>query len=381
MLKQLMIATTLAIASFAAVADEEPQKESVVVRDFGADRFAAGSSVRIDAPVSGDLLAAGGEVEVRAPIGGDAVLAGGRLRLDSSVAQGVYAAGGQLTVNGTIGRNARIAGGQVEFASGSQIAGNATVGGGDVKLRGTVKGYAQIAGGRVLLDGTVDGDVIASGGELELGPNARIGGKLRYGSRNAIKQDPAARIAGGVEQMKMPRGTQRDGHGERRFGGRGSWLWTIGLIVLALTLVGALPAVSRGVAETARTQPWLNVLIGFVLLVCVPVAALILLITIIGIPLALLLICLYLVLLLGGYVASCIALGEWALQRFRPAASGAMPWRLGAAALAVLVVALLARIPFLGGLVSLFALLLGVGAVVYSLVRRRPGAASPPAAA
>ena len=52
-----------------------------------------------------------------------------------------------------------------------------------------------------------------------------------------------------------------------------------------------------------------------------------------------------------------------------------MGWRVGAAVLAMLALALLGRIPFLGGLVIFAALLAGIGAIMISL-RPRAAAAS-----
>ena len=96
------------------------------------------------------------------------------------------------------------------------------------------------------MDPSVTQGVYAAGGQLTvngtIGRNARVvGGQIEFAS--------GSRMAGGGEQMEMPRGIKHDGQGERRLGDRGSWRWTIGLIVLALTLVGALPALSRDVAE------------------------------------------------------------------------------------------------------------------------------------
>lgn len=43
-----------------AVADDRDKRFE---HDFGADRFAADGSLRIDAPVAGDLIAAGGNLD------------------------------------------------------------------------------------------------------------------------------------------------------------------------------------------------------------------------------------------------------------------------------------------------------------------------------
>jgi hypothetical protein len=242
-----------------------------------------------------------------------------------------------------------------------------------VELEGTVKGYVHAAGGRVFIDGTVDGDVEARSQSVELGPNARINGKLRYASRREPARDAAAQVAGGVEAMPLMGRSPTPG--ERRAVARtGRWLWTAGLVLTAIALVAALPGFTTRVAATLRTRAGTSLLMGFVALVCIPAGAIVLLVTVIGIPLALIAVLLYLVLLLVGYTMTGVALGDWVLARWRAADAARVGWRVLAAAAAVLLIALLGRVPWIGGLVSFVALIAGLGAIVMQM-RRAPAAA------
>ncbi len=346
-------------------------------RSFGSDTFVFGGSVRIDKPVPGDLIAAGGNVDVDAPVAGDAVLAGGNLRITATVGQDVYAAGGRLILDAPIGRNLRVAGGQVEVGTMATVAGNVTVGGGRVTLRGPVKGSVQVGGGRVLIDAPVQGDVNSAAGHLTLGPNARLAGKLRYRSGDELERDPAAQVAGAIEALPLPgRAASSAAARERGLGAHARrvgpwWLWTAGLMALAALLVGTLPVSSQRVADVLRTRFGWSLLWGFIALVCIPVAVLILLISIVGIPLALLALLLYAALLLLGYVASGVALGQWALVRIKADAAGRRGWRIGSAMVAVLVLALLGSVPFVGGFVALLAVLAGIGATLLLFAPRR----------
>jgi cytoskeletal protein CcmA (bactofilin family) len=371
-LLSLFMAATAALA-----ADDKPAVE----RDIGGDHFVFGGSVRIDKPVSGDLVAAGGNVDIDAPVAGDAVVAGGNVRLNSTVGQDVYIGGGRIVIDGSVGHNLRVGGGQIDIGPKASVAGNVSIGGGQLTLRGAVKGSMQVGGGRVLIDGPVQGDVVSTAGQLELGPNARIGGSLRYRSRDDLQRDPAAQVTGAVERLALPgvgRGASAPmGHddddrgrhmGYGGYGIGGGWLlWTLGLVALGVLLVLALPETSRRVALSWRQRFGWSLLLGFITLVCVPVATLILLVTIVGIPLALLLLLLYLALLLVAYVSSGVALGEWLLGRFKPAATQQKGWRLASAALAVLALALLSSVPYLGGVVSFAAVLVGIGAIALQL--------------
>ena len=372
----LVLATVSATAVLAAPKVPAPARVERVERDFGNDRFAAGSSLQIDKPVAGDLMAAGGSVDVMTTVEGDAVLSGGTVSVSKRIGQNFYGAAGKLFVNDVVGRNARVAGGQVTFSQVSEVVGNVSAAGGEVTMNGKVKGHVIVAGGHVLIDAMIGGDVEATGGQVELGPNARIGGKLRYASREPLKRDPAAQVAGALETFAPPGGWPVPENVEHRMGRTGGWVWTIGLLVVAAVLVALLPNFYSGVARTLRAHAGKSLLVGFITLICVPVAALLFLITIIGVPLGLLTVLAYLLLLVIGYVSTGISIGDWALQRARSDAPQSTTWRIGSAILGVLIVSLLARMPWLGGWVVLVALLVGLGALALQIWQFRASKAS-----
>jgi len=370
MSKWLQVAAVAVLLSSSVNAQVADATKSPVERDLGGDYFAAGCPVEVDKPVPGDVFLTGCSIDVDGAVGGDALVAGGRVRVGAPVSQSLYAAGGQLIVNTNIGRNARIAGGRVALGSKSQVAGNIVVAGGNVRIEGAVKGYVRVAGGYVLINGSIDGDVVATAGTVELGPNARIGGQLRYASREEIKRDDAAQVQGGVQRMQVEGGWPVSDQAERSVGRRGGWVWSIGLMVIAAAMVGTFPGFYARLAETLRVRGWMSLLMGFVALVCIPVAALILMFTLIGVPLALLVIALYFALLLVGYVSTGIGLGAWALARLKADRAEAQWWRIGAAVLGVFAISLLGRLPYVGWLVVFAGLLIGLGAVLLQVRTR-----------
>jgi cytoskeletal protein CcmA (bactofilin family) len=362
----------LLLVSAVARAADAPRPEAVD-REAGGDRFSAGSTVRVSAPVAADLLVAGGDVEVDTRVGGDVLAVGGNVRIRGDVDSGIFAAGGDLRVNAHVKRSVRIAGGQVEIGPKAELGSNLSIAGGQVRVEGPVFGYVQAAGGSIVLDGPVGGDVWVRGGRISLGPNARIGGRLQYASGAELQQDPAAIIKGGVEKLDVPARRARTHQEDERAGGYIGWIWMSGLMVLAVVMVSVAPAFTARVSSALRQRPWFALLMGFVVLICVPVAAVILLVTIIGLPLGLLALFAYPVLLLLGYVLTPIGISDWVMQRFAPDRMQSLVWRAGAAAAAVVLIALLARLPAIGGVLAFLALLFGLGALI--LQWRRPAVA------
>ena len=273
-----------------------------------------GGDVGITERVEGSLHVLAGQVRVDAPVQGDASLAGGSITVNGAVRDNLRAAGGQVTINGPVGGNA---------------------------------------------------SVVA--GTLVLGPLARIAGKLSFRG-GELKQDPAAQVVGTVEQHAERTWARHERGPFSRY--THGWFWTIGLLVLAGLLAAALPGPSQRMAHELRERPWVTTLVGLVALTTIPVATVLVMITVVGIPIGLLAIVGYAALLLVGYVWLAVVVGGLLLDRVNPEHATLTVWRAGAAVLAMLTLALLARLPFVGGLVGFVALVVGVGMIVAAVMRR-----------
>ena len=292
---------------------------------------------------------------------------GSRVEISEPVEGPVHAAAGRITVTAPVNGAARLAGGVVELASGAAIAEDASLAGGRITVDGSVKGNLHAAGGHVTINGAVGGDASVAGGTLDLGPDARIAGKLTFRG-GELRRDPAAQVTGAVLHKQ---GRVHRSHTARDPFARG-WFWTAGLVVLAALIAAALPGPSRRLAQELRERPWLTPLLGLVALTAIPVMAILVMLTVIGIPIGLLALFAYAALLLIGYVWLAVVVGGLLLDRVKPETAALTAWRVGAAVLAMLTLAILARIPFVGGLVAFTALIAGVGMIVGAVLRRGP---------
>jgi hypothetical protein len=210
------------------------------------------------------------------------------------------------------------------------------------------------------------GDAQLTANQIELGPDARIQGRLRYRSPNAPKRAASAQIAGGIEDFgPRPASPNRD------FSIAGLLLWSLGLGAVAALLLSVLPAFSKEVSATVRGVPGISLFIGFIALVCIPVALIIAMITVVGIPAGLLALLVYPVLLLLGYVSAGMALGDMALERVKSGQASAIGVRIFTAVVALLFLGLLAKIPVLGSLIGVLCMLAGMGALLLALWNRR----------
>ncbi|HEX7051180.1 MAG TPA: hypothetical protein VF188_13315 [Longimicrobiales bacterium] len=326
---------------------------------WGDDLIAGGSIVTLSDTIPGDVMVAGGDLRFAGMAGGDYLGAGGGQEIGGRVLGDVRAAGGQVLLTGDVANNATVAGGQVTLGEGAVVRRNAYLAGGSVRVDGTVMGLLRAAGSDVVLDGTVGGDVRVEAEHLRVGPGAHIAGELRYRvSPENVTIDPGAEVTGRVVALPpRPRPPIELFH----------VLWLIGFLVAGTIAVLLFAGVTRAAEAALRRRPAAALGFGLVWVIAVPIAVIIVGLTGIGVPLALITGALYVISLYLGRVVVAVWLGRLVLR------GRAAPGR-GRLVLAFLIggviLLLLGRIPVLGPIVMIAATVLGLGSLVTAFQAR-----------
>jgi cytoskeletal protein CcmA (bactofilin family) len=332
---------TIAFALCLAAAGTAAADDSARAR-LGGNAFEAGGSVTLDEAVPGNAFVSGGDVEVIGPVG-----------------RNLFAAGGEVTLGGQVDGNARMAGGTIRVAPEGRVVGNATLAGGSITVDGPVDGDLRAFGERLTVNGKVNGDVQFAGDELRFGPGAHIGGSVVYTGASRLTIDPAAQVAGAIKRVTDERDWRRLTRGATIVGGI---TVSFGMVLLGALIVLALPRFSREAAASIRRMPWQSLGLGCALLVGVPVLLALLVVTLIGIPLAVMLAFAYGALLVLGWLVAALFIGDTVLERIDAKKLESSWWRVLFLVLAIVAVAFIRRVPVAGPLVWSLLFLAGVGA-------------------
>lgn len=329
-------------------------------------QFVAGGEVFVDATVDGDLFAAGGDVALRGARAEDLFAAGGFLSLYDVTAADAILAGGQVDASGRFDGDLIAAGGSVEVGPAAEVAGDALLAGGRVEIVGNVQGELRAAAAHIRISGKVGGPASLAAERIVLGPGARIAGDVIYRAGEEIEIVEGAQVQGEITRRPMPgMGLELPGPLGLIFAAAFSWLGAlIGMIALAAVLLAAFPRLLAGAADNIALRPWPTLLVGVGLLIAVPIAAAIVMATLIGLPLGLVGLLLYGAALAAGAVAVSLAIGRrlpWLGARH--AAHVGYGLRLGRAAIGLLLLAVVGLLPFVGGLILFVATALGLGAL------------------
>ncbi len=287
---------------------------------------------------------------------------------------------------------------------------------GSVHAEGDVNGDVVAIFGSAEVDGRVTGDIVTVGGKVILGPNADVFGEITaVGS--VVERADGARVRGGVNEIAVGSGIDM-AFFDRDWGDLGDWNpgWSspslrwgslfeffmgIGWLLIIAMLAALIHLVGRDslerIGRKAVATPWVSLLVGLLLVVfsgpVVLVLFIILCITIIGIPIAVLLLFGAPLLLffsaVTGLAAIGLVVGRWAEGRFG--------WNLGGGLGSMLVGLVILHalsmfgdlvgiggrpltffavmFGFAGFLVQLAGWMVGLGALVLNMVERRDGAA------
>lgn len=341
------------------------------------DLYLYSGTVRIGGVQEGDVTAFTESLTVTGEVTGDMYVMAQTITIDGKVGDSARYFGSDVKVNGTIEGDLIVFAGDVTVAPKARVTGDVSAFAGHVLIEGTVDGSLKATGGSVVVGGKIAGDARIKSDEVEIGPNARIGGDLSYTSRNQLDLEGKGIVAGDIDYKECKEKAER---GVRSTVGKFvKWLWftaaglVAGLVALAIFRRSA-PAILAALSgDTLRSAGF-----GFMAVIVVPVAAVISCILIITIPLAALVLLLYFVAL---YLAK-VPVGVWLGQRILKALGRTEPSPYWSLTTGLLALYLVFPIPFLGTLTWFACLFLGLGAAVlgtraYLQARRAPGPMPP----
>ncbi|MFB6266777.1 MAG: polymer-forming cytoskeletal protein [Halodesulfurarchaeum sp.] len=325
----------------------------VAAQPIGPPGFtgASGTVVIAEGETADQVTGVAGTILIRGTVTGDVSAAAGNVVIAESghVRGSVNVATGSLRIDGTVD-------GSVSAGAGTVVLGPS----------GTVRGDFDVGAGSVVLAGTIRGDAAVGGETIELLPTALIEGNLRYDG--SLAQREGSTVRGSL--------VQDEDLGQ--FVSPFSWVppalrfpaWidsVYGLfanLVLGGLLLLVFPTFSTRVADSVTEEPVRAGGVGLLALVGTPILLVFVAITVIGIPIALFGLLVYVLAIWIGAVY-----GEFAVGRRLLAAASDEENRWLALLVGLLAFAVVGFIPIVGGLAVFFALLVGLGATSMGIVR------------
>lgn len=255
--------------------------------------------------------------------------------------------------------------GDVEVARGETV-GDVIVIDGTVRIQGRVTGDLIAVSAPVRINGPVEGDVVALAEPVVIGAGGRVNGDLSYADERPVVTVPGA-VGGKTEKLDFDEFIAP-------LGWIAAWiaLWlamSISSLLLGLALLWLAPRSLEAALEIARTATGPAIGIGLAVFFGLPAVAVLLMITLLGLPLGLGLLLALLPIYAIGYTTSGYLLGRAIV---RPPTGRFLAFLAGWGILRVI-----ALVPGLGALAWLGATVFGLGTLTIALWRVRKAQPTP----
>jgi len=365
----LMIFTAVPVLAFDARSGTTVTVASEEVVDD--DLYVGANTVIIDGTINGDLWAAGGTITVNGIVNGSIMAVGRTVNINGDVGHAVRAAGETIIINGDVGGDVMVGCSEVNIVSTAKIARDLLFGATVAHVDGFVEGDIKGSGGEVAISNEVKGNVDLKLESLTILPTANIQGDLTYTCEEEADIQSGAQI-GGVTTHNLPEVKE-----ERAkpfpfvlFSGIGGKITGFLMALIAgLAIILLAPKRLTSIAEAIRSRPGPSAGWGAVILFATPIAAIIVCLTIVGIPVGLITLALWGIAIYLAQIPVGLFIGRWIISHFRGVYGKAIT--VGALALGLVILRLLGLIPHLGFFIGLAIILFGLGAVVVSERKRR----------
>lgn len=316
----------------------------------------AGLNVDSKDTVDGILFGLGNNVETHGTSTYN-VLAGTTVKIDGTTDKDLFAAGSVVNLNqgAKVGRDAYLAGGTVNVNS--NVSGNAFITAGSLKLSNvTINGDLNVYANEITFDKSV-----TVNGSVEFNDNAKVNGRDNLKATGGITTFAAGENGGWWGGVSW-------GYGDYAI-----FILLAGIGLLAVTMVMCLvfPGVYRKLSELFKK--WKtgtavkNVVFGICAIIVVPIVSVILMLTVVGLPLAIISLMFYLTCLYMSTAFAGILFGHLILTKLLKSKANVYL----EAVIGIALICLVALIPFIGWVVALCASLVGLGLIMDLIIRRK----------
>ncbi|MBN1570897.1 MAG: zf-HC2 domain-containing protein [Acidobacteria bacterium] len=351
-------------------AEKEKGRDVTVAANETVDDtiIAFADSVRINGTVTGDLIAFARNVEIQGTVLGNVIGFGQRIEISGNVDGDVIGFGQSVRADGQIGKNLWGLGQTVSIGRGARLNHNTVMFANNAYIDGEVGRDAMVYTTALDVGGRVGRDLLFRGAGLAIHASSVIGRDLDSISKSAkmVHIDPGVTIGGKKKveffEAKPSRYLKFSFYTRQALRLGGGFL--MGLLLY--WLIPGLRHLSLSSVKTVLTSGG----IGFLIAAATPIAAIILAITLIGIPVALLLAMFW---LLGLYLAKVVVakcIGTAILGEKRGGlASILLPLLVG-----LIIVIVAVNLPYIGSILNFILVLIGFGALVTAIYRMRPAA-------
>lgn len=337
-----------------------------VSADDVASVRAAGAQVTITGTVRDSIMAAGALVDIKASTGGDLSVAGAQVNVEGDIGGQARLAAADLKFSAKAHGSLNGFAASIEIVEGARVGPNSSLAAALVDFRGGADDNLSVSGDEVVFSGQASGSVVIEARKVRITDKAKIDGDLTIRSIEAADIATTATIGGDLAQSISETPSSDEQETETRLSS--TFAFAVSTLLLGFMILLFAGASAEQAIVMMRSRPGWSMLWGLAAFLGVPIAALLAMVTIVGIPIGLFALLAYPFVLLLGVAAAILGVSDFLFNRSAELKSTRQRLLYLFAGVAMLAVASL--IPFLGRFVLIGTLLLGLGAAAVTIQDR-----------
>lgn len=312
------------------------------------------NSIRIK--VGNNSLLFGNDFATRDNIKGLAFIAGNTVAVENSTKYG-FVAGNTVKIAGTIQNDLFVTGNLLNIAETANIGGDVFAAGNEMVAQTDLPGDLAFTGNTLKIEGTtIHGNVNLSVDKVVFDAETKIEGSLTYNDTATIVGLGNANIKN-VESYHID---EEEPSLAREFYAK--FLSMVGLFLVMLVLIFLMPRLHHEVARTDNTQGVIiRMATGAWLLILIPVLAIFALCSVVGVPLGLILIALYVIAIYVSQGFAGVWVGHLVIEKLAKSRANVYIEAL----VGIVLLGVLSMLPHIGGLIYFLSLLLGFGTLAH----------------
>ncbi len=329
------------------------------------DVILLGQSIDVEGKVMGDVYAFGQTIKITGDVAGTIFTGGATVVINARSVGTVLAAGGSIEILSPVKRNAVLTGGKICVCGNGRVGKDLRVYGGNLSIDGSVDGTVRGSVGKFVLAGK-SGRVKMNVDQATIKSSAEIMGDLILTAANDPVIEEGAAITG-EQRISKPKADEA-GAFFAALAPMFALIFTlikiimfIAKIIVGILLIAIFRRFVRRIMDTLITKTWLSLGWGFLAIIAIPVAIVILCSILIGYPLAVLGVYAYSVLWYLSSIFVALVLGELVMKLFKKEGEKSLYWSF---IIGIIILFIVGFIPILNFLVRIATLLFGFGAIV-----------------
>lgn len=325
--------------------------------------YASCSDMKIDGTVNGDIIALCKSITINGTINGDLIAFAQDITVNGEIKGNARIAGTNLVINGAIGRNVNAFGSEINLTSNSKVTWDVLVSGVNGQFNGIINGnlHGSLASASVAgkiaknIDLKIEDEV---NGSLLIDQEAIVGGNLNYSASQEAVIESLSSVIGSTTKQEIKKEDKNIVNQLANIFYRLAALILLGLVVISLKKKSF-----TAVSKNLETKNWQANLIGFAALIFTPLLIIIFAITLIGLPLAIILLCTYIILVFLSILFASFWLGETLIKLIsKKEINPVISLSVG-----LLVFTLFSVIPYFGWALSIVTIINGLGALLITI--------------